>query len=130
MNSEDAVSSTVKLDVTSAPVDCVEIAAVSLEAVESPVRLGDTGAFEAGLSPDGATKPYSYTMALNGLVGVPQSTKLNPVTITRTLVTTGTQTVTLNAWNCEMKNAEAVSASTQIEVIAYQVYLPVVLKQY
>jgi hypothetical protein len=84
-------------------VACKELASVTLTCTNTGAIYTDTVIhFSADLAPDDATKPYTYQLTIDGLTSPARSISADPLLFTDTFPTTGTHTVEIAAWNCEM----------------------------
>ncbi len=125
-----AVSDTVTVVITPHGV-CIPVAAVVLTRTTSGAIYTDTVVgFSADILPQNATYPYTYTIDNDP----PQTIAQNVVTFTRTYATTGTQTVALAAWNCDM--TDPITGSLTFTVLPkptptpHFIFLPLVLRNF
>ena len=104
------------------PPACVDIAGleVSLE-TPTPIYPGDMVDFSVGITPDNATKPYTYTLDYGDGNTFEGSSSDDPLTFTYTFGTTGDFTVAVGALNCSM--TELVSDAVSVSVTAPQIPL-------
>jgi hypothetical protein len=85
---------------------CVDVTGVSLIYTNTGTIYTDTVVhFSADIAPDDADKPYTYTIDHGSGHGTPASSSDDPLTFDHTFVTTGTHTVEVAVWNCEMTSA-------------------------
>jgi len=112
---------------------CVDVTGVTLTQLTTGNIYTDTVVqFSADIAPVTAV-PYTYTVDFGAGPSVPASTVDNPLLFSHTFLTTGTHTVTFEAWNCAM--VVPISDTVEVTVIPYaapeqQIYLPLVLRNY
>jgi hypothetical protein len=90
--------------------------------------------FEADIGPDTFTAPFSYTIDHGDGDVVTGSTSDDPMAWNHPYTVTGTHTVQVSVWNCEM--SVPVMDSVQVTVMeeeepeppTYYIYLPVVIR--
>ena len=100
-------------------VPCVGFTDVSLSlATADPIYTDTVVEFEADVAPDNAGKPYNYRLVTDGTPGAMQTASADPLVFTDTFATTGTHTVEIAVWNCEMGESEAVTDEVVIVVSA------------
>jgi hypothetical protein len=84
-------------------VACKELTGITLSYTNTSAIYTDTVVyFEADLAPDNATKPYTYTIDYGDGVSGTATSSADPLALEHTFDTTGTQTIEIAAWNCEM----------------------------
>ena len=117
--------STAFLDLEAPPPPCIALTDASLAALTpSPIYTGTLVAFEATLSPDDFTAPYTYTLDFGAGPGEPFTGEANPITgMTHTFASTGTHTATLTVWNCAADAGAALTATATLEVLARPITL-------
>ncbi len=103
-------------------VQCVEIAGVELTL--APVGSFYTGTlveFEAGIAPNNASTPYTYTINYGAGPSTPAISSADPLTaaLNHVFTSTGTYTVEIAVWNCDM--AEPVTGTVAVVVSEYGV---------
>jgi carboxypeptidase T len=104
---------------------CAEVSGVVLTLVSTePLYPGASVEFRADILPDGATKPYTYTLAS----GVPLTSTADPLTVVLSFSAPGSQTVEIAAWNCAM--TVPVTGSLQVVVMPppLRFYLPLITR--
>jgi hypothetical protein len=118
------------LEVASA---CVEVTGVTLSQVTTGMIYTDTlVAFSADIAPDGASKPYTYTIDYGDGMSVTLTSSADPLALSHTFTAVGTYTVQISVWNCDM----TVPVTDQVEVVVseqagppeYKLYLPLINK--
>jgi len=112
---------TVVVEAPCEPVTDVELTLLTT----GTLYVGDDLLFGVDLTPDTATPPYSYTLAVGG----PELTAdTEPFTFTLSFSTPGTHTVEIAVWNCDM--AEPVTGTVEVVVQAPKIYiyLPIIAK--
>ncbi len=114
------------------PTECVEITGVDLSLLTAGDIYTDTLVqFEADISPDDFSAPYTYTIDYGDGNTDDGTSSDDPYAFNHTYTTTGTYTVELAAWNCDM----TVPITDTVEVVVmesvvggYSIYLPIVIK--
>ncbi|MFN2168115.1 MAG: hypothetical protein ACK2U9_17880, partial [Anaerolineae bacterium] len=106
---------------------CVEVTGVDLAVVSTgPFYPGADVQFQADLSPDYLSTPYTYTLA----AGEPLTATANPLTFASNFGATGTHTLEIQVWNCAM--TVPVTDSVEVVVVAppafRYIYLPLIRK--
>jgi len=103
------------VEITQTP-PCTQVTGVNLTIVTTgTIYAGDTVAFQADIVPDGATRPYTYTVYLDGTTLVyPQEGIADPLTFSHTFPFTGSYVVEVAVWNCGM--TEPVTGTVQMNV--------------
>jgi uncharacterized repeat protein (TIGR01451 family) len=89
---------------------CTQVTAVDLQ-ISDPLTLytNTPVSFTANITPDHATKPYTYFVTVDGTRDAAQASSEDPLTFRDTFTTTGVHTVTIAAWNCAMTETDAVT---------------------
>ncbi len=101
---------------------CQPVTGVELSVVTTGTILpGEPVLFRADISPDDATKPYSYTVN----AGPPLSSSEDPLFFELSFPAAGEYPVTIAVWNCGMATPVTDTVSVQVW---YGIYLPVVFK--
>ncbi len=99
------------------PVICTDVTDVDLTLVTTSTLYTDTLVqLLADLVPDEASKPYSYTVDYGDGTILDDNSSDDPLSLAHTFVTTGTYTVKIAVWNCDMTAAEAVTASLTLTI--------------
>lgn len=99
---------------------CTRLTSVTLSITNPGTLYTDTLiTFQADLTPDQADPPYHYRLTVDGAPGEVLSATAEPWHWTDTFPTTGTHTVQIAVWNCEMSEATAIT-----DVVQFQVYAP------
>jgi len=98
---------------------CVQVTGVDLSLVTTGDIYTDTNVqFSADVAPDNAVKPYTYTIAYDdGTAPVTGAGSDDPLALHHTFATTGTHSVEIAVWNCDMTEAEAVTG-TAVAVVS------------
>jgi carboxypeptidase T len=79
------------------------------------IYAGKSSALQVDLSPNTATKPYHYSLAINdGSATISSTSSNDPLQVMHTFPITGTFAITTTAWNCAMQ--QPVKSSTQVTV--------------
>jgi hypothetical protein len=113
------VTDTHEIVISAAPV-CTDVADVSLVVTNVGTIYTDTlVAFNAYVAPDDAAKPYTYTVDYGTGPSTPAGSSADPLVLTHTFATTGTHTVTVSVWNCQMTTPA--TATVEVEVTEYGV---------
>ncbi len=117
-------ASAVRVPVT-LTVNCVPVTDVDLAMTNTGLIYTDTQvAFVADIVPDAASTAYTYTVDFDdGISAGPQSGSGDPLTFSHTFTQTGTYTVTVAVWNCDM--AQPVTALLRVQVVPYGTCVPV-----
>jgi hypothetical protein len=100
---------------------CAEVTGVELAVLTAGKLFTDTAvAFSANIAPDGAEKPYSYTIDFDDGHSMTSASSDDPLTspLTHTFADVGSYDVTFKAWNCDMTEGEAAADSVRVEVVA------------
>jgi hypothetical protein len=101
-------------------VNCVPVVDVGLVITNVGTIYTDTVVyFSADIAPDNATKPYTYRLTIDGNPGSVMTSTTDPLILTNTFGTTGTHTVNIAVWNCEMTTPA--TATVEVEVTEYGV---------
>lgn len=135
-NCTDAlVTDTHEIVISSTPV-CTQVAGVDLTLVTSGAIYTDTLVqFSADIMPDDAVKPFSYTVHYgDGTPPEESNSSDDPLSLTHTFSITGTLTVEMAVWNCEM----TVPVTDTVVVVVrepsqgadFWLYLPLISKDY
>ncbi len=98
-------------------VQCVEITDVELTLATTGTVYTDTVVeFEANVAPDNASTPYTYTIDYGAGPSAPASSSADLLTATldHIFALTGTHTVEIAVWNCDM--SEPVTATVDVVV--------------
>jgi hypothetical protein len=133
-NPVNIVTDTHTITITAAPTQCIPVSAVDLTLETSPPILTDTVAhFRADIAPDDATKPYTYTIDYSDGTITTTTASADPLTLAHTFEMTGTYTVEITAWNCDMAPADAITDSITLTVhppgtTFSHIYLPLVVR--
>jgi hypothetical protein len=130
--SDDSNIATVMITVT-AVTPCIEVTSVTLGVEPGPLYVGNAVSFSADIAPDDADKPYDYTVDYgDGTPLVTSSSSADPLALSHTYASSGTFDVVISVWNCDMTVEEAVSDTlpVDIEMSGYDIYLPIVAKQF
>jgi hypothetical protein len=100
-NVSSLVTATHTISITAAEV-CTPLTDVDLSAMGA-MRTGSSVTFTADLMPDDANKPYSYTIDYDdGSTPITGTASVDPLTLTHVYAMTGTYTVEVGVWNCDM----------------------------
>jgi hypothetical protein len=100
---------------------CAEVAGVDLALATSGVVYTDTVVeFSADIVPDGADKPYTYTVDYGMGASAPAISNDDPLTtpLDHTFTATGTYDVEIAVWNCDMTEVQAVTSVVTLTVYA------------
>ena len=99
---------------------CEPVTGIDLGRASAGTIYTDTAVpFNADIAPEDATKPYTYRLTIDGAPGGVMTSGDDPLVFTETFATTGTHTVEIAAWNCDMAEAQAVT-----DTITFTVYEP------
>ncbi len=100
------------------PAVCTDVTGVELTLLTTgTLYTGTPVQFLADLAPEDAAKPYSYTVDYgDGSPVVPASSSDDPLALDHTFAATGTYTVEVAVWNCDMAGSEAVTGSLTLTV--------------
>jgi hypothetical protein len=128
------LSDTLQVTVTKNTNVCTDLAGAELTKLSPDIVFqGLPAQFNVDLSPDDATKPYTYTLGYGDLT--PPLTDLSsadPFQFSYTYQQTGTFTMTFSAWNCAM--TIPVSDTLQVEVEPFippmKVFLPMIMTNF
>jgi plastocyanin len=128
-NVSSMVTDTHTITLTAAP--CVPLTGVTLTA-SSPGEMGTPMTFEADVSPDDASTPYTYTIDYgDGTTPVTGTTGADPLTFDHTYAMTGTFMAEVGVWNCDLTMPITDALTVEIvEDLGRQIYLPIVLRDY
>jgi hypothetical protein len=97
---------------------CQEVTGVTLTYTPTSAIYTDTTVyFEAYITPDNATKPYTTTIDYDDGTLTTTTTSADPLTLDHVFDTPGTYTVTIKAWNCDMAQSEAVTDRVTVTVL-------------
>jgi PKD repeat protein len=111
---------------------CTPVVGVDLSLLSSgTLYLGEEARFGADLSPDDASKPYTYTVDYgDGSALVPAIAGDDPLVFSHTYAATGTYVVEFAVWNCDMTLpvTDSVQVLISMEKVGYTVYLPIVIR--
>jgi len=110
-------TSTVVVDTHSITITppCTDVIGVDLTRVTpNPIYTGTVVQFSADILPDDAAKPYTYTIAVDGIAGRRRPAALIRSPLPRTFALTGTHAVEVAAWNCAM--AEPTTDTVEVVV--------------
>jgi len=82
--------------------------------------------FNADITPNGATKPYTYRLTIDGVPGGAMTSSSDPLAFTETFATTGTHTIESAVWNCNMTEGQAMTDTAMLYVtsVDVMVYIP------
>jgi hypothetical protein len=112
---------------------CVRVTGVTLSMTNTgKIYTGTVVHLRADVAPDDAAKPYTYTVDFDdGTAPVTSTSSADPLPLTHTYAFTGTHTVEIAVWNCDMLRSEAVVGALDVVVEERKtyVYLPMVLCQ-
>ena len=134
----EAPADTVRVEVVARPLPCEEVTGVTLSLLTVVDVFTDTVvSFSADITPDNATKPYTYSIDYkDGHSGTSASSE-DPLTtaLDHTFAFSSTYDVGILVWNCEMAEGEAAHGSAQVIVKGYEpadktVYLPLVARNH
>ncbi len=117
-------------DVVVTPI-CTGVVDVDLTLVSTgTINPGDLVAFSADIMPDDAAKPYSYTVDYgDGTVPVTSSSSDDPLALDYTYAITGTFTVEVSVWNCDMTQPVTDTVTVMVEESPFHyIYLPLVVR--
>ena len=115
---------------------CTGVNGVDLTLLTSGDIYTDTlVTFSAGISPDDASKPYSYTLDPDdGTAQLAFSSSDDPLTFTHTFVSTGSHDVEIAVWNCAMTEPGAAIGTEPVTVLAlpedFWIYLSLVMNKH
>jgi carboxypeptidase T len=106
---------------------CVEVTGIELTVVSAgPIYPNTDVEFQADLSPDYLSTPYTYTLA----AGAPLTATADPLTFLASFGATGTHTVEIQVWNCAM--TVPITGSVEVVVVEpppfHYIYLPLIRK--
>jgi PKD repeat protein len=122
------VTATYGVTITAVEV-CTPLTSVDLSATGA-MQMGAPVTFTADLLPDDATTPYSYTIDYDdGTAPLTATASVDPLILTHTYSTTGTYTVEIDVWNCEMTTP--ITATLDVDIVTdddFYIYIPLVLK--
>ncbi len=112
---------------------CVEITGVSLRLeTGGPFFVDFPVYWNAALSPDDLSTPYTYTVNYgDSTLAVPGTHTQNPLVLSHTYTAVGSYTIEISAWNCQMTASLAATDSLEVFVYPerpYALYLPLVIK--
>ncbi len=113
-----------------APTECVDVAAVDLSLLTmGTIHAGDLVNLRAEISPNNATKPYTYTIDYgDGSTPVEGTSSDDPYEFSYTYANTGTYTIEFWAWNCDMTAPMTDTVEITVEEAMYTIYMPIVMK--
>jgi uncharacterized cupin superfamily protein len=81
---------------------CTSLTDVGLSTTGT-LQTGSPVTFTADLTPEDATQPYTYTIDYDDASGpITGTSSTDPITLTHTYATSGTYTVEIGVWNCDM----------------------------
>ncbi len=109
---------------------CEPVSAVTLTApANGPFFAGAPVQFSADIAPDDATRPYTYTIYVDGgAVIPPQAGGDDPLAFSHVFDATGTHTVEIRAWNCGMTTPVSDTVEVMVALKLY-LYLPIVVRE-
>ncbi len=109
---------------------CQPVTGVSLTPIiTGTIRVGQALQFSADVSPDDATKPYTYTLDYgDGGIPITNTSSDDPLILTHTYTRTGRYTATIQVWNCAMSTPVTDTAQVLVETPTYHAYLPLVIR--
>ncbi len=111
----DAVSHPITI-ASSAPVSITEITLT--QATSGNIHPGQVVSYTADLSPNWATKPYTYTLSFgDGSSPITATSTADPLAFTHTFTVTGTFELSIAAWNLAM--TEPVTDTLATQVVSY-----------
>jgi hypothetical protein len=132
-NVSSQVTDTHTITITS-PSTCTELSGVTLSRTTTgTLQLGNPVMFSADLTPDDAAKPYSYTVDYDdGTTPITDTSSADPLMLSHTFNATGTFTVQIEVWNCDM--SLPVSDMLEVEIgapgpVMYSIYIPIIFKE-
>ncbi len=129
---DPALSASSRLTTTALVSACVEVSGVELARLTGgTLHIGDTVQFNADLTPDDFSPPYTYTVDYgDGTTPTTASGSDDPLLFSHAFAASGTFTVGIAAWNCTMEESQAVTDALQLTIVesGYRIYLPVVIK--
>ncbi|MCP4541842.1 MAG: PKD domain-containing protein [Chloroflexi bacterium] len=98
---------------------CRDVQTVTLSITNTGTIYTDTVVhYSAAVEPVGASTPYTYRFTIDGSPVVTNTTSDNPFGIENTFVGTGTHTVEVAFWNCNMLPAYAITDAITLTVRA------------
>jgi len=105
---------------STAPSPCTQITDVALTITNPGALYTDTLViFQADLAPDQADPPYHYRLTVDGSPGQVLTATTQPWSWTDSFPSTGTHSVHIAVWNCQMDEASAIT-----DVVQFEVYPP------
>jgi len=123
---EDAVHDEVPVTVLPQPTLPMSLTAVNLTLISGGTLYTDTTVvFGVDIDPNGAERPISYVLQVDGVVGGVVTTTLDLFSWEHVFDATGVHTVTIAAWNSLMQPAQAVSDTATVGITPYGVCVPV-----
>jgi PKD repeat protein len=116
----EAVTDTVQVVISEQTVvECVAVSDVALTLETTGDIYTDTEVqFSADITPDNADKPYTYTIDYQDGTSTTTTSSDDPLALRHTFAATGTYDVEIAVWNCEMTEAEAMTATVQVDVLS------------
>ncbi len=112
---------------------CNQVTGVNLTLVTTGTVYTDTLAtFNVDVLPNGATKPYSYTIDYADGVTDTANSYNNSMTLTHTFSSAENYTVEISVWNCLMTvpvtSQVGVTVNEKPSPLPYRLYLPLIIK--
>jgi hypothetical protein len=123
------VSDTHVITITQEPV-CTPVSDVDLS-TSGVIYSGGVLDLLVDIIPDDASKPYSYTVDYgSGTAALTFSSDDDPLALSHTFDSVGDYTISFAAWNCDLSQADAVTANLQVSIVESMpvIYLPLVIK--
>jgi PKD repeat protein len=115
------ITATHTVTITAAEV-CTSVTGVDLSA-RGTMRPDNPITFTANLAPNDATMPYTYTINYDdGTAPLTSTASADPLSLSHTYATTGTYTVEIGVWNCDM--AMPITATHTVTITTAGICLP------
>ncbi len=122
----EPVTDSVLVEVYSEEPTCTEVTDVALSYTNTaPIYVGDAVYFQADLLPDEADPDYHYIVTLDGAAGETTRSGVEPSTFQHSFDTSGTHTVEVAVWNCDMTVPNLVTAAIEVDVYPLDVCVPI-----
>ncbi len=81
-------------------------------------------AFSVAITPTNLTIPYNYVVSYGDGTVITSTASINPLALTHTYTATGSYTVTVSVWNCNM--TVPLTEQVVVTVMPFKVYLPII----
>ena len=126
------VTATHTITITAVPTQCIPVSGVDLTHILPTDITTDTEVlFEADIAPDEADKPYTTTIDYDDGTITTTTASADPLSLAHTFDTTGTYTVEIAVWNCDMTEPVTDSLSLTVHppgATFSHIYLPLVMR--